>query len=232
MALVQNAFSRAFNSIYHQAPHIPPSLHLPFIEYSLAFHSVLMAHINGAIQLSTPRLENLTATPGIMDSVMQEYEACAPHLQAYSDYLTSFLSNPTSASASASSSTFSGTHLQTLLHPLSTPLQSFLTSETHLLYTLPSHLPPNIPPSSLDLLPMITSDGDAAMKNLSITGPLTLVFLNHDRTFEDGMHWRFPPVNPVLHFGVSYGASWWRWELWKFASCGRGQRGRELMFLG
>lgn len=51
------------------------------------------------------------------------------------------------------------------------------------------------------------------------TDVIPFLFLNFDRTFEEGMWVDWPPMPAVIRTGLTRVGSSWHWGWWKFASC-------------
>jgi hypothetical protein len=84
----------------------------------------------------------------------------------------------------------------------------------------------------LDLRKLCKEEGDMVMGSLSKTQTLPVFFLNHDVTYEGGLHADFPPLPAPVRWVLREGFPRWKAEWWKFSTCGYDGRPRELAFLG
>jgi hypothetical protein len=75
-------------------------------------------------------------------------------------------------------------------------------------------------------------EAEEVMGGLSKTEVLPVLWLNHDVTFEGGIHRGFPPVPAAVRWVLREVCGRWNAEWWKFSTCGFDGRPRELAFLG
>lgn len=78
MALVHNMIIRAYNSIYLQATHVRPADVPDFLQYCLAWHTMLKGHHDGEEEVYFPGIEKATGVKGIMDSEIGEHGEWRP----------------------------------------------------------------------------------------------------------------------------------------------------------
>lgn len=106
-----------------------------------------------------------------------------------------------------------------------TPLGAHLAAE------IPSLMALSRFGDKLDLQGLIKQEGDKAMGGMSKTTQLPLFLLNHDTTFESGIH-SFPPVPAPMLFMLRSVFGRWQRQWWQFSTCGYDGLPRELKFLG
>jgi len=77
MALSHNSFIRGFNSIYQQAPRIGnvPSEIKQFIDYCLAWRTLVFTHHHYEETELFPAIEQATGVKGVMDGEVKEHGA-------------------------------------------------------------------------------------------------------------------------------------------------------------
>lgn len=73
MALSHNAFIRGFNSIYQQAPRVPPADKSDFVGYCLAWHDCVEAHHSYEETDLFPNVNKAAGTTGLMETAVQEH---------------------------------------------------------------------------------------------------------------------------------------------------------------
>lgn len=79
----------------------------------------------------------------------------------------------------------------------------------------------------LDLLALMQKEGEKVMAGLSKTAQLPVFLLNHDVTFEGGIH-NFPPIPPPVKWVLMRVFTIPNWTWWKFAACDTTGRPRPL----
>ncbi|KAF2259918.1 hypothetical protein CC78DRAFT_536757 [Lojkania enalia] len=215
MALVHNCIIRALNSIYLQAPHIQPSDHKSFIAYCLAAHDGLQAHHDGEEEFFFPKIEHITGRKGLMDGNVQQHEAFHSGFHAWGQWLQDARSGKTE---------FDGEKCVALMDAFVAPLSTHLADEIPTLLALSQF------GASLDLKSLSKAEGDKVMGGLSKTAQLPIFFVNHDETFEGGIH-SFPPIPPPVKW-VLRQCGRWNADWWKFGSVGFDGFPRELRFRG
>jgi hypothetical protein len=117
---------------------------------------------------------------------------------------------------------FSGIHLVKLMDSLQTPLSDYLLGEVETLRSLFSF------GDKLDVMKLVSEDGDKAMGKLSLFKELPLLFLNNDATFEDGTHADYPPIPRPLRWILLHVFTWRHRRWWKFATCDSYERPKAL----
>ena len=73
--------------------------------------------------------------------------------------------------------------------------------------------------------------GQRSVTGAGLLDVVPFMFLNHDRTYEDGQWNNWPPIPTAVRFVLVKGTSWWRRGWWKFASCDGNGLPRELYAL-
>jgi len=80
--------------------------------------------------------------------------------------------------------------------------------------------------------PVFAQWGKSSIMRAGLTDVVPFLFLNFDRTAEDGMWANWPPMPaPIRWLLVNVGGSWYS-QWWRFASCGYDGRPKELYALG
>jgi len=77
---------------------------------------------------------------------------------------------------------------------------------------------------------MMKAEGDKVMASLSKTQQLPAFLLNHDVTYEGGIH-NFPPIPAPVRWVLRQCFGRWNSSWWKFATAGFDGQPRELLFL-
>jgi hemerythrin-like domain-containing protein len=213
MALVHNCIIRAFNGIYHQAPHVQPSDYKSFVAYCLACFEGLEAHHKGEEQHFFPDIEAATGKKGIMEVNVHQHEAFHDGLHAWGAWLNHL--NDTDPSK------FSATKCIELMDSFARPLSQHLADE------IPTLLSLSVFGDSLDAKGLMQKEADTVMKALSVTKQMPAFLLNHDVTYEGGIH-NFPPLPAPAKFLLMQVCARWKGDWWKFATCGYDGRPRGL----
>ncbi|KAI0899117.1 hypothetical protein F4806DRAFT_493617 [Annulohypoxylon nitens] len=205
MALSHNSFIRGFNSIYQQAPRVPPADRADFVGYCIAWHDCVDAHHHYEETDLFPSIDKAAGISGLMDSAVDEHAAFHDGLEKFKLYL------------SKEGSDFSASRLIAIMDSFKDPLHSHLKAEPLSIVALAQY---NTKENPIDILSL----ADAAVRK-SIT--LSLVFnvmpifyLNMDSEFEGGM-WDgvFPSLKGTGRWLVSKTIFSWHSSRWRFASC-------------
>jgi|SRR6186713_2615099 len=217
MALVHNCIIRAMNSIYIQAPLIPSSEYKSFISYSLSVFQGLGAHHGGEEEIFFPELEKWTGEKGIMDTNIAQHEAFHTSLLAWGKWLENVAKTPAN---------FDGHECTTLMDQFIAPLSTHLADEIPSLVSLSRYC------AVLDdkLKGMMKAEGDKVMAAMSKTTQLPAFLLNHDITFEGGIH-VFPPIPALVSWTLRQCFGRWNASWWKFSAVGFDGQPRELLFV-
>lgn len=217
MALVHNCIIRALNSIYIQAPHIQPRDYKSFVCYSVATFEALSAHHDGEEKYFFPELERMTGEKGIMDGNVKQHEAFHDGFEAWGNWIKNL---------KAGNGVFESRRCIELMDAFLIPLA------THLADEIPTLLGLSKFGDKLDLKALLKAEADKVMAGLSKTEQLPLFFMNHDITYEGGIHASFPPIPAPVRWVLREVCGRWNADWWKFSSCGFDGRPRELGFLG
>lgn len=213
MACVHNIIIRGFNSIYLQAPKVKPSDYKDFVGYSLAWWEVIHSHHEGEEAFLFPEIERQAGEKGIMDSNIDQHKAFHSGLEAFRDYLVSLHGKERE---------FAGEKLVMIMDSFKEPLAQHLDDEIPTLLSLAKY------GDKVDLLPILKEEAEKAMGNVSKVGPLPLFLLNHDVTYENGLHANFPPIPKPIKLLLTHVYTCWNWGWWKFASCDVNGRPKPL----
>ncbi|ORY16455.1 hypothetical protein BCR34DRAFT_584396 [Clohesyomyces aquaticus] len=212
MALVHNCISRAFNSIYHQARLISPSDHSTFISYSYSCYQGLEAHHDGEETILFPAIEAATGQKGIMEANIKQHEAFHPGFHAWGAWLKDLTEGK---------DTWDGDKCVALMDSFTEPLSQHLQDEIPTLLGLAKF------GDSMDLKALTQKEADTVMKGLSKTKQMPAFLMNHDVTFEGGIH-HFPPLPAPVTWVLLNVFGRVKSEWWKFAACGFDGRPRAL----
>lgn len=216
MVLVHNCLTRALNSIYIQAPHIPSSENKNFINYCLATYQGLKAHHNGEETFLFPGLEKMAGTTGLMEANVQGHRDFEAGMSEWGVWLTSCKADPFS---------FSPSLCKIMLDAFVPALSAHLAAEIPTLLSLAPY------GDKIDLLGLMKKDGEKVMGGMSKTTQLPIFLTNHDVTWENGIH-DFPPLPPPVRWVLREVAARKKASWWKFSTCGFDGRPRELKWKG
>ncbi|KAF2834721.1 hypothetical protein M501DRAFT_1027162 [Patellaria atrata CBS 101060] len=217
MVLVHNAIIRGFNSIYQQAPLIASRDHADFIGYAACWASVLHGHHTGEEEIAFPMIEAQLERPGLMAPNVAQHDAFHAGLDKYVAYLADTKKSP---------ATFSGARLVAIMDEFRDVLIRHLNEEIPTLLDLARYRS-----AKLDLLQILDKDGEDTMGKMSKVSELPFFLLNHDVTFEDGLHAEFPPAPKVAKWGMMKIGTWVYRGWWKFATCDTDGRPREVAYV-
>lgn len=219
MALVHNCIIRALNSIYIQAPHVPASQYPNFISYSLSVYQGLTMHHDGEEETFFPLIEELTGEKGLMDANVQGHRDFDTNFNAWGKWLEE-CSSPTTKT------TFSPTTCIAMMDAFISPLSDHLAAEIPTLLALS-----RFEDKKLDLLAIMDEEGKKVMGGMSKTTQLPMFLLNHDTTFEGGIH-NFPPVPAPVKFVLREVCGRWQSAWWQFSTVGFDGFPREVKYRG
>lgn len=217
MALVHNCLSRALNSIYLQAPYIPPSEHANFTQYAIAAHIGLKAHHDGEENVFFPELEKMTGEKGLMDANIGQHADFHAGFEEWGTWLYGVRDGKEK---------FDGNKCVALLDKFLPALGQHLADEIPTLISLSRF------GDKVDMLKLAEAEGRQVMGGLSKTRELPVFWANHDVDFEEGIHTEFPPVPAPVRWVLREVFGRWNAAWWKFGTCGFDGRPRELAFLG
>ncbi|KAF2274727.1 uncharacterized protein EI97DRAFT_434953 [Westerdykella ornata] len=219
MALVHNIIIRSLNSIYLQAPHVPPSHQSAFTCYMLATWQTVHEHHRGEETSLFPAIEKATGETGIMEVNVRQHQAFETGFEAWGHWIRD---------VEQERERFSGQRCRDLMDGFMRDLATHLAEEIPSLMALAKY-----PESRLPLRRLWEEEGKAVMGGLSKTRQLPVVLLNHDVTFEgEGLHANFPPLPAPVKWVLMNVCARWNASWWAFSTCGVDGRPRELAFLG
>jgi len=213
MACIHNVILRCLNSIYLQAPHIPPSDNADFITYCQHWSGLLHAHHEGEEHFFFPSIEECTGVKGIMEPNVEQHKAFSVGLDEFDSYLSS-----------TAPAEFSGQKLNEIIDTLAIPLTEHLTDEIPTIMGLRQY------GDKFSILDLINKEGEKVMAKIAKTTLLSIMTVNLDHGFERGIHSDFPPAPWFVKLLMR-----WIWpvpnrKLWRFASCTAAGVRRELPF--
>ncbi|KAI0812198.1 hypothetical protein GGR55DRAFT_688199 [Xylaria sp. FL0064] len=217
MALSHNAFIRGYNSIYQQAPRVPPAHKSDFVGYCLAWHDCVEAHHHYEETDFFPNVNKAAGTTGLMEGAVQEHALFHDGLGRFNKYLRK------------EGAAFSASHLIEIMDSFKDPLHSHLQSEPPMIVALAQHSTSQHP---IDIARIAES---AATKQITVSvlfNILPVFYLNmNPAEFEDGM-WQgvFPSWKGPAKMIMSQGIPIWRSNWWRFASCSPEGKMKRLAF--
>ncbi|GKT64227.1 hemerythrin HHE cation binding domain-containing protein [Colletotrichum tofieldiae] len=208
MALIHNMAIRGLNSIYLQAPHVSASDAKGFLQYTLAWYSLLHVHHAGEEADFFPAVEELTGQKGLMDCNVSQHKEFHDGLEAFKTYVDACVSGKEK---------FDGPKLVTLIDGFGEVLTKHLGDEIPSILGLKLFGIEKMAP----LEQKFAEEGEKSMKALGLIKGLPFCFSNHDVAFEGGLWASWPPAPPVVkllcqHITYRLHTNWW-----KFAACDR-----------
>ncbi|KAF2812276.1 uncharacterized protein BDZ99DRAFT_383436 [Mytilinidion resinicola] len=218
MAVLHNAMLRGYNSIYLQAPHVKPEDYADFIGYSLTWFKFVKGHHDDEEANLFPKVvEVLGKEDGeIWGKTHGEHEAMLPGLAKFHEYLSSL---PSPASFSAST-------LLSIMKEFEEPFDTHFHSEIASIASLGSY--GDFPAAK----PVFATWGKNSVKSAGYTDVVPFLFLNFDRTVEDGLWATWPPMPAPIRYMLVRVGGWWHGGWWKFASCDENGIPKTLYALG
>ncbi|KAI5814927.1 hypothetical protein BZA77DRAFT_266281 [Pyronema omphalodes] len=215
MALVHNILLRTLNSIYLQAPRVPATEHLDFIQYSLLWSALIHAHHHGEEAQFFPGVEEAAGVPGLMTGNVDQHHLFTPGIKAYESYLQSCITTPGG---------FSGDKLCEIIDGFATTLQQHLADEIQTILKLREY------GDKIPILKLIEEEGKKVMGEIPKTSVLMLLTVNLEKNFEGGIHNDFPPAPGMVRLLMRFVWPIPKRKWWKFASCGWDGKRRELKY--
>ena len=168
----------------------------------------------GARYASRPVLSfPTTQTPGPLTPTP---EAMLPGLAKFNTYLTTL----------PSPSAFSGPTLLGIMDELSGPFSAHFHSEIATIAALAAL--GDFPAAG----PVFKAWGKQTVSSAGYADVVPFLFLNFDRTAEDGMWKDWPPMPALIRTLLVRVGGWWHQGWWRFASCDGNGMPRELYALG
>jgi hypothetical protein len=218
MCCVHNVLIRGINSIYKQAPYVQPADFKAFVGFALSWYKIVHHHHRSEEEHFFDEVDK-SFGKGVMSQCLQEHEAFHEGLDKYNTYLTSL---------SRTEHKFSGPALQKIIDDFAPALGLHLKHEIDILMGL----------HRFDDEALVSSLWDkavaAGIKDLSFSSfveDIPFYLLNHDLTFEGGIHTNFPPFPPPVRFIMSHVLTLWHWNWWRFAACNTSGRPQALYAL-
>jgi hypothetical protein len=108
---------------------------------------------------------------------------------------------------------FSNRHLRSIIDLFAEPLNQHLHDEIETLLSLSKY------GDSLDLAGIAEKAAENAIGSLSKTAVIPGILLNHDVTYQGGLHATFPPIPWPVRWVLMHICTLWYWWWWRFASC-------------
>lgn len=216
MALVHNCIIRAFNTIYHQAPHIIPSDYVSFTSYCISTWECLEAHHTGEEEFMFPEIQKLTGIQDLMAINISQHAAFHTGFHAWGAWLQA---------VHAGTETFDGKRCVELMDAFTEPLAQHLAEEIPTILGLREYK------DVLDIRALMKAEAEKVMAAMSKTTQLPLIFLNHDVTYEGGIH-NFPPVPTPVVWVLREVFGRWHASWWKFAACSYDGKPKDLHVKG
>jgi hypothetical protein len=196
MALIHNTILRGFNSIYQQAPYVNPSDYNDFIGYSAAWFRFVKSHHDDEELSLFPFIEKLIDKPGIWDSTHAEHESFLGGLAKFNAYLSEVETKP---------ATFDGKELVRIMDEFLQPFNNHFHSEIKTIAALSEF------GDHKEAASVFKTWGKATVTKSGYTEGIPFMFLNFDRTFEDGMWKDWPPMPAIIRTVMTRVGSSWHW---------------------
>ncbi|KAL1966602.1 hypothetical protein VTN77DRAFT_4013 [Rasamsonia byssochlamydoides] len=228
MALIHNAILRGFNTIYLQAPHVKAADYADFIGYSLTWYNFVRKHHDEEEATLFPKVDELLGKKkGLLDTIYEEHASFLDGLTRFHDYLAPFYAGK------QKKETFDGAKLVSIMDSFAEQFRHHFHSE---IATIASWADIPLEGSDnkrgQDIGPIFAKWGKSTMMRTGgLTDVVPFLFLNFDRTAEEGLWANWPPMPaPIRWMLVNVGGTWnARW--WRFASCGYDGKPRKLYAL-
>jgi hypothetical protein len=220
MAAVHINFTRHLNSIYLQAPNIPPNERPGFIRYMKAWTGALVAHHSHEELHLFPRIERECRAPGFLHKNVDEHHAFEKQLHDLSDYVEQLMLDPDS---------YDDLKIHRLADDLAQLLLPHLNHEVTALANIPDILPPGLKPDDLDMPLMVKEESAKAISSFTFL-QLGSFMCNHDRSFANGQFASFPPIPFPVSVFLSHVIPWWQDPILKFGSCTGAGVPKELLY--
>ncbi|KAF2460589.1 hypothetical protein BDY21DRAFT_280578 [Lineolata rhizophorae] len=217
MALVHNAILRGYNSIYHQAAHVQPKDYADFVGYCLSWFRFVKSHHDDEEEQLFPKVEEVLGDDGkgIWDETHKEHESFLGGLAEFHDYLAGL----------PSPAEFSGAKLLEIMAKFQDDFNHHFHSEISTIAKMAEVPRPDGAPNPA---PIFARWGKKSIMGASVTDGVPFLFLNFDRSFEDGTWAAWPPMPAPIRWMLPRMGSSWHWGWWKFASCDVNGMPREL----
>lgn len=214
MALLHNAILRGYNSIYLQAPHVKPDDYADFIGYCLTWFKFVKSHHDDEEANLFPKVVEVLGKEDkeVWAKTHEEHEAMLPGLAKFNTYLTSL----------AAPSDFSSTTLLSIMKEFEEPFDTHFHSEISVIAGLSAA--GDFPQAG----PVFKAWGKNSVSSAGYTDVVPFLFLNFDRTYEDGMWKDWPPMPAVIRYMLVRVGGWWHQGWWRFASCDVNGMPKEL----
>ncbi|KAF2465510.1 uncharacterized protein BDR25DRAFT_239492 [Lindgomyces ingoldianus] len=218
MALLHNAVLRGYNTIYLQAPHVKPEDYPDFVGYCLAWFKFVKSHHDDEEENLFPKVVEVLGKDDkeIWGQTHDEHEALLPPLAKFNTYLTS-LSSPADLNPST---------IMSILKEIEEPLNTHFHSEISVIAALASS--GDAPAAA----PIFAAWGKNTVTKAGYADCVPFLFLNFDRTYEDGYWKEWPPMPKVIRFLMVRVSAWWHQGWWRFASCDIDGYPKQLYALG
>ncbi|KAI6083720.1 hypothetical protein F4821DRAFT_185091 [Hypoxylon rubiginosum] len=206
MVISHNSFIRGFNSIYQQAPRVPPADKLDFAQYAIAWHDCMEAHHRYEEDDFFPNVDKAAGKSGLMDFAVHEHAAFHDGLERFKTYLVK------------EGGSFSASELIAIMDSFKDPLHSHLKAEPPAIAALAKYDTPEHP---IDIVAIADRAAKNSISLSAVFNVFPVFFLNMDTaTFEGGM-WDgvFPPLNGTGKWLMTKAVPMWHSSRWRFTSC-------------
>lgn len=127
MALVHNMVIRGLNSIYLQAPHVSAPESKAFLQYTLAWYSLVDVHHSGEEANFFPAVEGMTGQKGLMECNVAQHQEFHDGLASFKAFIDACVSG---------TEDFDGAKAVALIDGFGTSLTSHLRDEISTLMEL------------------------------------------------------------------------------------------------
>ncbi|MCJ1224472.1 hypothetical protein MMC12_001117 [Toensbergia leucococca] len=204
MALVHNTFIRALNTIYLQAPHIPPTENHSFLIYCQAWSALLSLHHKTEEALLFPALEaRIPSAKGILTTNVSQHEDFHDGLEKFERYCAEGIEGKVE---------FDAKKLQDMIDGFAETLMKHLAGEIETLMSLDGF------GMGEEVMKIHEEYEVQVRKNIDAAKIAPLTLLNTDKTFEGGEH-PYPVMPWFVPYVVKYILSRKYAGAWKFGCC-------------
>ncbi|BDD60139.1 hypothetical protein MPDQ_002753 [Monascus purpureus] len=212
MALLHNAILRGYNTIYLQAPHVKPVDYADFIGYSLTWFNFVKKHHDDEEAELFPKVEEIVGQKGALAKAYEEHHTFMEGLVKFHDYLEPL-------SEQGQETQFNASTLLSIMDSFSEAFCHHFHSEIATIAAL-SETKTDNKDLAATVGPVFSKWGKASIMRAGLTDVVPFLFLNFDRTAEEGKWANWPPMPAPIRWGLVNVGGFWYSGWWRFSSCG------------
>ncbi|KAM0327960.1 hypothetical protein ACHAQA_005359 [Verticillium albo-atrum] len=224
MNIIHNILLRAINTIYLQCVNVGTKGTQQdiddFVNYAILWHKAVSHHHHTEETNIFPDIERMAGVPGLMETNVAQHEAFHGGLEEYKKYLDG---------VQAGEEKYDGLKFKGIIDSFAAELQQHLTEEIDTLVKLHEEHEDKADwevwyKKTMEEIMKATKDPEHA------TTVIPLIFTNHEKGFEGGVHASWPPLPWFFMLVVR----WWfiptNKQWWRFSSCDAKMNRQELPF--